>query len=82
MGYSTHRKNANTVDIKVVSTTEDSEQKLRNREIEIALLSDTAHDVNSELDLKTVFQLVTQRAQALIQAETVLIPLLDEDCRH
>ena len=68
---------------KAVSTTdEDSAQKLRNRETEIALLSETAQVVNSELDLKTVFQLVTQRAQALIQAETVLIPLLDEDCQH
>lgn len=56
------------------------EQRLRDRETEIALLNETAQVVNSELDIETVFQLVTQRAQALINAETVLIPLLDADC--
>ncbi len=68
---------------KAVPTTDETpEQQLRNRETEIALLSETVHVVNSELDLKTVFGLITQRAQSLVQAETVLIPLLDEDCRH
>ena len=58
------------------------EQKLRDRETEIALLCETANAVSSELDIETVFRLVTQRAQAIINAETVLIPLLDTDCRH
>jgi diguanylate cyclase (GGDEF)-like protein len=60
----------------------DIEQRLRDRETEIALLSETANLVHSELDIETVFQLITQRAQALIDAETVLIPLLDEDCQQ
>jgi diguanylate cyclase (GGDEF)-like protein len=54
--------------------------ELRDRETELALLSETVNVVNSELDIQTVFQLVTQRAQSLINAETVLIPLLDADC--
>jgi len=56
------------------------EHELRDRETEIALLSETVNVVNSELDIETVFQLVTQRAQTLINAESVLIPLLDADC--
>lgn len=68
---------------KVVSTIDEGwEQKLRDREAEIALLSETAQVVNSELGLDALFQLVTQRAQTLIQAETVLIPLLDEECQY
>jgi len=58
----------------------DLEHELRDRETEIALLSETVNVVNSELDIETVFQLVTQRAQTLINAESVLIPLLDADC--
>lgn len=58
----------------------DLEHELRDRETELALLSETVNVVNSELDIETVLQLVTQRAQTLINAESVLIPLLDADC--
>ena len=53
---------------------------LHDRESEIALLCETANVVNSELNIETVFQLVTERALSLINAETVLIPLLDSNC--
>lgn len=61
---------------------QDLQQRLRDREAEISLLSETANLVNSELNLETVFRLVTRRAQALIQAETVLIPLLEDDSKQ
>ena len=57
-------------------------QQLQDRETEITLLSETAAVVNSELNLELVFQLVTERAKKLINAETVLIPLLDADCQQ
>jgi len=56
------------------------ESELRDREIEIALLKETAEAVSSELDLEKVFQLVVNRARSLILAETVLLPVLDKDC--
>jgi len=53
------------------------ESELRDREIEISLLKETADAINSELDLQKVFQLAVERARNLIMAETVLLPILD-----
>lgn len=58
------------------------EQELRLREREIELLKETVIAVGSELDLDTVFQLVAERARELIHAETLLIPVLDENCEQ
>jgi diguanylate cyclase (GGDEF)-like protein len=55
------------------------ESELRDREIEIALLKETADAINSELDLKKVFQLAVEHARNLIMAETVLLPVLDDN---
>lgn len=57
------------------------EGELRNREREIELLKETAAAVGSELDLDTVLQLIAERARELIQAETLLIPILDNTCQ-
>jgi len=54
------------------------ESELRDREIEISLLKETADAINSELDLKKVFHLAVERARNLIMAETVLLPILDD----
>jgi diguanylate cyclase (GGDEF)-like protein len=54
------------------------ESELRDREIEISLLKETADAINSELDLQKVFQLAVERARNLIMAETVLLPVLDD----
>lgn len=54
--------------------------ELRQRERDIALLKETALAVGSELDLDTVLKLVAERARELIDAETVLIPTLSENC--
>ena len=58
------------------------EQELRLREREIELLKETVSAINSQLDLGTVFDLVAERARELINAETLLIPVLDTDCQH
>ncbi|MCK5262274.1 MAG: EAL domain-containing protein [Gammaproteobacteria bacterium] len=58
----------------------DLNQSLKDREIEIDLLQKTFAEIGSELDLDKVFQIVAERARTLVQAETLLIPLLDENC--
>ena len=55
-------------------------EELRNREAEIELLQQSLTDIASELDLEKVYQTVAQQALELIQAETVLISILDENC--
>lgn len=49
------------------------------RDREINLLRETAHAINGELNLDTLLQLIANHARDLLQAKTVLIPLLDED---
>jgi diguanylate cyclase len=60
--------------------TNSLEQELRLREFEIELLKETANAVTSQLQLDNVLQLIAERARTLIQAETLLIPILNEDC--
>ncbi len=69
----TNRKNiANVVELR---------SNLREKEVEIDLLQRTFTEIGSELDLARVFQVVSERALALIDAETVLIPLVDKNNR-
>ena len=58
------------------------EGELHDREIEISLLKEAAEKLTSELDLEKVFQLAVERARKLIMAETVLLPLLNENGTH
>jgi diguanylate cyclase (GGDEF)-like protein len=58
------------------------EEELRNREYEIALLKEIGDAVSSELSLEKVFRLVAERARTLIQAETLLIPIINTECTH
>ncbi len=55
-------------------------EELQNREAEIELLQQSLTDIASELDLEKVYQAVAQQALELIQAESVLISILNEDC--
>ena len=55
----------------------ENELFLRNQQI--ALFKEVVTAVRERLDLESIFQLVATFAQGLIQAETVLIPVLDED---
>ena len=55
------------------------ESELRDREIEISLFKETADAISSELDLQKVFQLAVDRARSLILAESVLLPVLDDN---
>jgi diguanylate cyclase (GGDEF)-like protein len=58
------------------------EAQLQQRDHEIALLRETAFAVGSELDLDKVFALIVDRARELIGAQTVLLPLLNQDCNE
>lgn len=55
-------------------------RSLQEKETEIELLQQTFTEIGSELDLDKVFQIVSARAIDLINAETILIPLLDDNC--
>lgn len=65
------KKNSNVIDLN---------RSLREREVEIELLQETFTKIGSELNLERIFEIVSERARELIKAETVLIPLLDENC--
>jgi len=58
----------------------DLRQDLHHREAEIELLQKTFSEIGSELDLERVFQIVAERARELVHAETLLIPILDDNC--
>ena len=62
-------------DAKINQLTND----LKNREFEIKLLSEISQTVNQQFNLQTLLDLVAKRAQDLVQAKTLLIPLLNED---
>jgi len=55
------------------------ERELHDRNVEIALFKEIAEAVNSELDLKKLFRLVVEIARSIIRAETLLLPVLDEE---
>jgi diguanylate cyclase (GGDEF)-like protein len=56
------------------------EKELLYREQEITLLKETSDAITSQFNLEKLFQLVGEHARKLIQAETLLIPILDEAC--
>ena len=58
----------------------DLNRSLQQKETEIELLQQTFTEIGSELDIDKVFQIVSDRALELINAETLLIPLLDTNC--
>lgn len=58
----------------------DLNRSLKDKEAEIELLQQTFTEIGNELDLDRVFDLVSLRARQLINAKTLLIPLLDENC--
>ena len=55
------------------------ESQLRDRELEITMLRETAEAMSGELGLENIFQVVADHARRNILAETVLIPVLDEN---
>ena len=57
----------------------DFRKELKDRESEIELLQDTFRLVASELNLEKVFDTVAKRAIQLVHAETLLIPILDNN---
>ena len=68
------------VDNKNSSNIIDLSDSLQQKETEIELLQETFTEIGSELDLEKIFRIVSERAMDLINAETLLIPLLDDNC--
>ncbi len=64
---------------KVPSNVIDLSRILRQKETEIELLQKTFTEIGSELNLSRVFQIVSERARTLIDAETILIPIINYD---
>jgi diguanylate cyclase (GGDEF)-like protein len=58
----------------------DLSRSLQQKETEIELLQQTFTEIGSELDLDRVFQIASERARELINADTLLIPILDNNC--
>ena len=55
------------------------EQKLKQREYEIQLLTETTQAIGSQLELDKVFGIIAKRARELINSETLLIPILNKE---
>lgn len=64
---------------KTASNVINLNQSLLQKESEIELLQQTFTEVGSVLDLDKVLQIVSERARALINAETLVIPILDKN---
>jgi len=58
----------------------DLSRSLQQKETEIGLLQKTFTEIGGELDIEEIFRIVSERALELIDAETLLIPLLDDNC--
>jgi diguanylate cyclase (GGDEF)-like protein/PAS domain S-box-containing protein len=56
------------------------EEELYKRDQQIALFREVVTAVRERFDLESIFQMVANFAQGLINAETVLIPVLDDNC--
>ncbi len=56
----------------------DYRKELKDREAEIHLLQSTFRMVASELDLDKIYNTVCERALKLVEAETILLPILDD----
>ncbi len=58
---------------------EDYRSELKERESEIHLLQETFQLVASELDLDKIYNIICERAIKLVDAETLLLPILDDN---
>ncbi len=57
----------------------DLSRSLQEKVSEIEFLQESFTEIGSELDLDKVFKIVSERARTLINADTLLIPLIDDD---
>lgn len=58
------------------------ETELENRTHEISILKEIGDAVTNQISLDKIFQMVAEHARKLINAETLLIPVLDKDCEN
>ena len=59
---------------------EELQTRLHEREADIDLLQRTFGEIGNLFDLPKLYSVVAERARELIQAETLLIPILDKNC--
>jgi len=55
-------------------------EEIYNRDMQIALFKEVVNAVRERFVLEEIFQMVATFAQGLLKAETVLIPVLDDNC--
>jgi len=58
------------------------EQQVEDRELEVKLLLEITEAINNRIQIDDLFQAVAERARTLVNAETLLIPILDEQCNE
>ena len=58
------------------------EQQVCDRELEVKLLLEITEAINNQIHIEELFQAVADRARTLVNAETLLIPILDETCEE
>ena len=58
------------------------EQQVGDRELEVKLLLEITEAINNQIHIEELFQAVADRARTLVNAETLLIPILDETCEE
>lgn len=55
------------------------EDDLKQREYEIQLLTETTLAIGSQFELEKMFDIIAKRARVLINAETLLVPILNKE---
>lgn len=58
------------------------EHQIKDRELEVKLLLEITEAINNRIQTQDLFQAVAERARTLVNAETLLIPILDEQCQE
>ncbi len=65
--------------LRVLCQEKDASKVLQRYETELNLMREISLVIVSELDLKTVLNLVARKAAEVIQAETLLVPMINQD---
>ncbi|MCW9031849.1 MAG: hypothetical protein OQK58_10205, partial [Gammaproteobacteria bacterium] len=56
--------------------------KLVQQAIEFDIINDVVHEISQVLDLKKILDLVALRAQEIIQADSLFIPIINKEHTH
>jgi PAS domain S-box-containing protein len=53
--------------------------QLKQKNIELNIINELVHEISQELDLTKILNLVAEKAQQLIEADSLLIPIINKD---